>query len=148
SAERARTRTPSPGPGCAPEADGARSRDDGCPLERRRARDDAARVDAEPLLEERRVDAAEVGGRGDVAVVVEALREPGELADHLRLRARPDQEADARRAVVGAGVAVLLRAPPELRPHVHEHAIGEAARLEVALEGEQRVRRELQALGE
>ena len=108
----------------------------------------SAGVDAEPLLEQRRVDAAEVGGRLDVAVAVEAVLQAGELADHLPLRARADQEADAGGAVVGACVAVLLGAPPELRPDVHEHAVGEAARLEVALEREQRVRGQLQPLRE
>ena len=108
----------------------------------RGVRDHERRVDAEPLLEQRRIDAAEVGGRLHVAVLVEAVLQAGELADHLPVRARADQEADAGRAVVGARVAVLLGAPAELRPDVHEHAVGEAARLEVALEREQRVRRQ------
>ena len=50
--------------------------------------------------------------------------------------------------MVGAARAVLLRAAAELRPDVDEHAVGEPARLEVALEGEQRVGRELQVVGE
>ena len=37
-------------------------------------------------------------------------------------------------AVVGAARAVLLRAPAELRPDEREHAVGDAARLEIALE--------------
>ena len=49
--------------------------------------------------------------------------------------------------MVGAARAVLLRAPAELRPDVDEHAVGEPARLEIALEGEQRVGGELEPVG-
>ena len=51
-------------------------------------------------------------------------------------------------AVIGAAGAVLLRPPAELRPDVHEHAVGEPARLEVALEGVERVGGQLQVVGE
>ena len=101
--------------------------------------DDARRVGAEPLLEQPRVDAAEVGRRAQVAVLVEHV-EPRELADHPAGGARADQQPEPGGAVVGA-LGVLLRAAPELRPHVHEHAVGEPARLEVALERGERCRR-------
>ena len=96
-----------------------------------------AGVHAQPLLQQRAVDAAEVGGVPQVVVLVEH-RESGELADHLALRLRSDQEAGAGRAVVGAG-SVLLGPAAELAPHVHEHAVLDAARLEVALERAQAV---------
>ena len=107
-----------------------------------RANDEAfgmieSRVHAEPLLEQRAVDAAEVGGVAQVVVVVER-REPRELADHLAARLRSDHEARAGRAVVGAR-AVLVGPAAELAPHVHEHAVLEPARLEVALERAQAV---------
>ena len=41
-----------------------------------------------------------------------------------------------------------LRAAAELRPDVNEHAVGDAAPLEVALEREQAVGRQLEAVGE
>ena len=50
--------------------------------------------------------------------------------------------------MVGAVRAVLLRAAAELRPDVDEHPVGEAARLEVALEGEQAVGGQLEPVGE
>ena len=50
--------------------------------------------------------------------------------------------------MIGAARAVLLRAPAELRPDVDENAVGQPARLEVALEGEQRVGGELEPVGE
>jgi hypothetical protein len=46
--------------------------------------------------------------------------------------------------MVGALGAVLLAAAPELRPDEREDAVGEAARLEVALERKQRVAGQLQ----
>src|SRR5204862_4078210 len=110
------------------------SLEQGGPLERARARNDRGGVGAEPLLEQRGVDPAEVGGRQEVAVVVE-LVDPRELADHLAADTRADQEARARCAVVGAAV-VLLGAAAELRPDERDDAIGETAGLEVALEGE------------
>ena len=55
---------------------------------------------------------------------------------------------EAGGAVVGAVGAVLLAAAAELRPDLDQHAVREAARLEVALEGEQRVGGRLQALRE
>ena len=109
-------------------------------------RDDPRRVEAEPLLEQRDVDAAEVGGRLEVAVGVEPVREAGELADHPAGRSRADQERGAGGAVVGAVRAVLLRAAAELRPDEREHAVGDAASLEIALEGEQRLRGESKAV--
>ena len=86
------------------------------------------------------VDAAEVGGRLEVAVGVEPAREARELADHLAGGARADQERDAGGAVVGAGRGVLAARggrTPTRRSVSTRSAI--AARLEVALEGEQRV---------
>src|SRR5207248_4125863 len=77
-----------------------------------------------------------------------AAGEPGKLPDLCPGGARPDQEAGARRAVVGAAGAVLLRAPAELRPDERQHAVGDAARLEVALEGEERRRRRRERRGE
>src|SRR3954471_8011422 len=99
-----------------------------------RLREDRRRIYPEPVAEQRAVEAAEVARGAQVAVGVE-LREPRELADHRARGARADPQADAGRAVVGAG-AVLLRPAPELRPHEREHAVGEPARLEVALERE------------
>ena len=52
-------------------------------------------------------------------------------------RPRADQEADPGGAVVGPVRAVLLARAAELRPEVDEHPVGEAARLEVALEREE-----------
>ena len=43
-------------------------------LERRDAGNDVVRVDVEPLLEDRRVDGAEVGARLEVALAVEPAR--------------------------------------------------------------------------
>src|SRR5438034_883961 len=106
------------------------SLDERRPLERARAGDDRGGVGAEPLLEQRGVHAAEVGGRAEVAVVVEVV-DARELADHLAAGARADQEARARRAVVGTA-AVFLGSPAELRPDEREHAVGEPAGLEVA----------------
>src|SRR5262249_55126879 len=102
--------------------------------ELRRIRDDARRVEVEPLLEERRVHAAEVRRRLQVAVLVQARREPGKLADLRTGGTRAEEEAGPGRAVAGAARAVLLGAPAELRPDEREHAVGDAARLEVALE--------------
>ena len=104
----------------------------------RRARDDPRRVEAEPLLEQRRVDGAEVGGRLQVAVRVEARREPGNSPTCVPAARVPIRNAGARGAVVGPARAVLLRAPAELRPDERQHAVGDAARLEVALEREER----------
>ncbi len=50
--------------------------------------------------------------------------------------------------MVGPGRAVFLRTPPELRPDVDEHVVGEPARLEVALEGQQALRGEAEPRGE
>ena len=105
------------------------------------------RVDAEPLLEDRGVDGAEVGRRDQVAVAVEAAGDAGELADLLAVDLRADQEPDPGRAVVGAGGGVLGGAAAELRPDLDQHAVGDPAGLEVALEGEQRVGGELEPAG-
>src|SRR5436305_429981 len=107
------------------------------PGEARGARDDRRGVDPEPLLQERAVQRAEVARGTEVAGRVED-GEAGVLADHLPLRTRPDDERAPGGAVVGAR-PVLLRPAPELRPQLDEDAIGEPARLEVALEGDERV---------
>ena len=60
---------------------------------------------------------------------------PGNSPTCVPARARADQERRACRAVVGPARAVLLRAPAELGPDERQHAVGDAARLEVALEG-------------
>ena len=86
-----------------------------------RVRDDRRRVHAEPLLEQRAVDAAEVRRVAKVVVLVEH-GQAGELADHLARHPRADQEARARRAVVRAR-AVLLRPAAELAPDVDDHAV-------------------------
>ena len=44
--------------------------------------------------------------------------------------------------------SVLVRAASELAPHVHEHAILQPARLEVALEGQQAVTHHLEVGGQ
>src|SRR5262249_47349157 len=105
-------------------------------------------VDAEPLLEQGGIDAPEVRGRRHVAVRVQSLLQTRELADHLPGYAGSEEEADSSRAVVGAAVAVLGGATPELRPDVYEHPVRQAARLEVALEREQRVRGRRQSLAQ
>src|SRR4051794_14600839 len=71
--------------------------------ELRRVGHEAGRVDAEPLLQQAPVQAAEVGGRLEVAAPVE-LRgaEARELPDHRALGLRAEQQAEAGRAVVGA----------------------------------------------
>ena len=107
------------------------------PGEARGAGHDRRGVDAEPLLEQRAVERPEVRGRAQVAEVVE-LGQAGEFAEHLGAYARTEQQPDPRRAVVGPG-AVLLGPAAELRPHVDEDAIAQAAGVEVALEGGQRV---------
>src|SRR5207344_2453101 len=84
----------------------------------------------------------------DVAVAVESLLQAGELSDHLPGYTRSEEEADSGCPVVGAAVAVLLGAASELRPDVHENPAGQAARLEVALEREQRIRGQLEPLGQ
>ena len=66
-----------------------------------------------------------------------SVAEPGELADHPAGGLRAHQQARAAGAVVGAR-AVGRGAAPELAPDVHEHAVGDAARLEVGLERGQR----------
>src|SRR5215211_9069770 len=140
------------GVGCQPSAPArtavraAGSLDECRPGERPGARDDPARVVAEPLLEQRAVDLAEIGRRPQVAVAVEPVGEAGELADHRSAGPRADQEGRAGRAVVGAVAAVLLAAPAELRPDEGEHPVGEAARLEVALEREQRAGGHIEAV--
>jgi hypothetical protein len=68
--------------------------------------------------------------------------EIGPLTDHPSADATPDQHRDAGRAVIGSARAVLLGPAPELRPHVHEHSVGEAAGLEVGLEGCDRLGRQ------
>ena len=50
--------------------------------------------------------------------------------------------------MIGAARPVLLRPAAELCPDVHEHPVGESARLQIALEGEQRIGCELEPVGE
>src|SRR5205823_1830858 len=140
SAARARARTRARRPARAPAAgrsERRRSPHHLEPPERARARDHRLRVRVEPLLEERGVEPAEIRRRDEIAVVVEALREAGELAERPAARARAEDERGAGGAVVGPLRPVLLRAPAELRPHERQHAVREPARLEVALEGEE-----------
>src|SRR5207253_8687202 len=118
------------------------------PRERRGAGDDRVAVGAEPLLEQCRIDGAEVGGRTEIPLVVEPAADAGELALQVAVDARADDEADSGRSVVGAGRAVLARPAAELRPDVDEHTVGDAPRFEVALEREQGVRRRLQAVAQ
>ena len=119
----------------------------GRPLEGRGVRDDRGRVGSEPLLEQGAVDTAVVGGRAQVALLVEAARQAGELADHLSARGCRSRIRSRRRR--GRSLRpVLLRAPAELRPHVDEHAVREPARLEVALEREQPLRGQLERVAQ
>ena len=60
------------------------------------------------------------------------------------MHAGPDQQSEAGGTVVGPVRAVLARASPEFRPDVNEDAVGESTRLEVALEGHERVGRQLE----
>ena len=95
-------------------------------------RDDPGGVDAEPLLQQRAVDGAEVGGVRRLSSSSSVAR-PGNSPTMLPVACVPISEREAGGAVVGAA-AVLLRPAAELAPHVDQHAVGEAARLEVALE--------------
>ena len=82
---------------------GARSPDERRPRERGRVRDHRRRVDAEPLLEERRVDAAEVRrSRLRLPSSSRPVFRPGNSPTIVPFDARADEEADAGRAVVGA----------------------------------------------
>ena len=92
---------------------------------------------AEPLLEQRAVEASEVGGFLQISERVEPGREAHPFADHRTGSVGADHEPEAGGAVVGAGGGVLQRPAAELRPHDGQHAIVETARLEVALEGEE-----------
>ena len=86
-----------------------RSGDQRRPLKADDARDDARRVDAEPLLEQRGVDAR--GSRRSRAGCRprRARSQARELADHRPCARVPIRNADAGGAVVGAVRAVLLR---------------------------------------
>ena len=110
-------------------------RDERDARERASARDDRRGVDAEPLLEQRAVDGAEVRRGAQVVAAVEQVQARG-----TRRSSRPGL-APITKPVPAAPWSVpepfSCGAPPELAPDVHEHAVGEAARLEVALEGEQ-----------
>src|SRR5579872_5720705 len=98
-----RARTRAPRPARAPAAAGApRSSEEHRLRERRRTGNDPRRVTVEPLRDQGAVDAAEVGGRNEVALTVEATLQAGVLADHSAAYARADEEADAGGAVVGA----------------------------------------------
>src|SRR5919197_1028660 len=100
-----------------PRGSPASSRDERWSREGACARNHALRVEAEPLLEQRRVDAAEIGGGHEVAVAVEAGRpQARELADHPPPDPRPDQERSSAGAVVGPRGAVLIGPAAELRP--------------------------------
>ena len=68
-----------------------------------------------------------------------SAREARELADHRALRPVPIRN-EVPAAPWSVPPAVLLGAAAELAPHVGQDAIGEAARLEVGLEGRQRLR--------
>lgn len=67
----------------------------------------------EPLVQQGRVDGAEVGVHPQVAVV--EVRQAGVFAVDAALDGPAREEHDAGRPVVGAGRAVLLDAPAELR---------------------------------
>ena len=70
----------------------------------RHPRQHAPGLDAQPALEQRGVDGAEVGRDDQVLVVVEA-REPGELAADAAVRAVADEQQQAAGAVVGAAAS-------------------------------------------
>ncbi len=76
-----------------------------------------------------------------------SVARPGNSFDHRPLGLGPDDHREAGGAVVGAA-AVLARPAPELAPDVDEDAVGEAARLEVGLEGGQRSRELLEVAGQ
>ena len=105
-----------------------------------------ASASAEPLLEQRAVEPR----KSDVARRLpcsSSFARPGN-ADHRPVHARADQEAGAGGA---SGRSRSSRSPSragELRPDVDDDPVGEAARLEVALEREQAVGRQLQPVGE
>ena len=87
-----------------------------------------------------RVDVAEVDRHRHVAVVAAAVA-PGASRSRRPSSGLADGEHERARAVVGAARRVVLDPAAELRPDQRQHAVGEAARLEVALERERASRR-------
>src|SRR3954447_8398771 len=71
------------------------------PLEAGSPGDDRAGIGVEPLLEQRAVDTAEIGGRAEIALLVQMV-EPGVLADQPAVHTGANDEADPGRAVIGA----------------------------------------------
>ena len=105
-----------------------------------------AALDAQPVLEQRGVDAAEVGRDDEVVVVVE-LRSPG---NSLRIPPFARLPTSSSRPPAPWSVpprVVVLGPAAELAPDHREHARGEPARVEVGLPGEQRVAEVLQQVG-
>src|SRR6516162_1979003 len=83
----------------------------------------SCRVSAEPLLDQRGVDLAEVGRGFEVSLeheVVEAWR----LAVHPALDGASDDEVHLCGAVIGAEARVLRHTPAELAVYVHDDIVG------------------------
>ena len=100
---------------------------------------------SEPLLEQRGVDRTEVGGRADVAEPVEAAAgDAREAAELLAPTFDPIRNPSPAAPWSVPADAFSARPSAELRPDVREHAVRDAARLEVVLEREQRVGQELE----
>ena len=107
-----------------------------------RARKDGVRVGVEPLLEHRGVDRPEVGRRLQVAEAVEPAGDAGEAS---RSAGRSPSCRSGTRCRPSRGRSRPRRSRRARRPNSDqtwiEHAVGDPAGLEVALEGEQRVGR-------
>src|SRR5512140_830218 len=74
---------------------------------------------AEPALDDRGIDRAEIGGEAEVSVVDE-FRQVWRIAIEPALNAISQGEHDAGRAVIGSAVGVLLHAAAEFAPREHK----------------------------
>ena len=88
--------------------------------------------DFQPLVEQGRVDAAEVDGVDRVAVL--EAGQVGVRAVQAGLDGLAQEEDRGRGAVVGPAAAVLAQPPAELREDQHQHPLGFARILQVVEE--------------
>ena len=91
-----------------------------------------ARVAAQPALEYRRVDGAEVDVELEVAVIEIGQRRVRPIDAALDFAA--ERKHRHRRAVVGPVRSVLLDAPAEFRERQRERAVGVSVRGEILIE--------------
>ena len=106
---------------------------------------DGRRGGLEPLVQQRGVDAAEVGVHPQVTVV--GVGEAGVLAVDAALDRAADQKHDAGRAVVSARRAVLFDAPTELGKGHGDDIIGPALGFEIGVKGTQAVGKVSEQIG-